>query len=95
MTTAGTDVNGGTPVPGAANGQRSPKPEVRLLSVHIRRVIRTAAYESWEISEEMQAAPDPALSSRENLRLMRRLLTFEIENAVAELTAKQMNNKEA
>ncbi len=68
-----------------SNGARSPKPEVRLLTVHLRRVIRTAPYESWEVDEEMQAAPDASLTARQNLAVMRRLLTAEIEAACSEL----------
>ena len=71
------------------HGGLRPRPEVRQLTVHVRRVVRTAPYESWEIDEEMQAAPDPGLTSRQNLAAMRRLLLAEIESAVAELAAKE------
>ena len=79
--------------PVTSNGARPPRPEVRLLSVHIRRVIRTAPYESWDVDEEMQAAPDPNLTSRQNLTAMRRLLVAEIGSAVAELTANHTNEE--
>ena len=80
-----------SPRPAADNGHGGlrPRPEVRQLTVHLRRVVRTAPYESWEIEEEMQAAPDPNLSSRQNLAAMRRLLLAEIESAVAELPENQ------
>ena len=69
------------------NGVRSPRPDVRTLSVQLRRVIRTAPYESVEIEEHMEAAPDPGFTSRQNLAVMRRLLTAEIDAACGELAA--------
>ncbi len=86
MTTeAITRSNGSRPQSGPDQIGRPPRPEVRLLTVHVRRVIRTAPYESWEIDEEMQAAPDANQTSRQNLAAMRRLLTAEIDAACAEL----------
>lgn len=69
----------------------SPRPEVRTLSVRLRRVVRTAPYESWEVEEQLDAAPDPGFSSRQNLAVMRRLLTTEIETACSELLPDKEN----
>lgn len=74
------------PAPGS-NGARGPRPEVRTLGVRLRRVIRTAPYESWEIEEQLEASPDPSFTSRQSLAAMRRLLTSEIDAACAELAA--------
>lgn len=47
------------------------KPEIKTVTVRVRRVVNLGKYSSFELIEEIEAAPDPNHSTKDNLTRLR------------------------
>lgn len=56
-------------------------PEIRSLTVRVRRVVPLAPYATFELFEEAEFVPDPSLSTAQNLTRMRDNLIRHVDQA--------------
>lgn len=56
-------------------------PEIKTLTVRVRRVVPLAPYSSFELTEESEFVPDPTLSTAQNLSRMRDNLIRHVDQA--------------
>jgi hypothetical protein len=64
-----------------------PKPEVRTLTVRVRRVVNLGKYASFELVEEIQAQPDPDFNTAQNLTRLREGLIKHVDEACDAIAA--------
>ena len=62
-------------------------PEIKTLTVRVRRVVPLAPYASFELTEEAEFVPDPSVSTAQNLTRMRDNLIRHVDQACDQIAA--------
>lgn len=57
------------------------KPDIKTLTVRVRRVVNLGKFSSLELIEEIEAAPDPSYSTKDNLTRLREGLIKHVDQA--------------